>query len=202
MPRARPTQIQCIVHISGPSGAGKTTLGKRLKSEFRSSIVVKDIDDLRTEFIQQFYGSNSWTVIDKEAYQQFIDAFVAKQTKPIIFVGLNHMPWWHKQHYYDMHSTSNWYITIDDKTLITRKCKRLLTDVQTDKIAMEHLIHENQDFIRRFASAIRRECSLTKLKQLNKQWNTDYKRQGYKFASANVIYNGVVKLLRQDLRRS
>ena len=38
---------QTIIHISGASGAGKTTLGKKLEDKYGSKITVKDIDDLR-----------------------------------------------------------------------------------------------------------------------------------------------------------
>ena len=44
-----------IIHICGPSGSGKTTLGTKLKDKFKNKIVVKDIDDLRVEFIKNFY---------------------------------------------------------------------------------------------------------------------------------------------------
>ena len=43
-----------IIHISGVSGAGKTTLGNKLTEQFKNKIVVKDIDDLRRDFITPF----------------------------------------------------------------------------------------------------------------------------------------------------
>lgn len=45
--------MKLIIHISGPSGAGKTTLGNKLKEKFKNKIVVKDLDDLRNEFIKK-----------------------------------------------------------------------------------------------------------------------------------------------------
>lgn len=65
-----------IIHISGPSGSGKTTLGNKLKNKFSDAIVVKDIDDLRVEFIAEHYHDKEWSVIDKEAYQKYIDEYV------------------------------------------------------------------------------------------------------------------------------
>ena len=50
-----------IIHISGASGSGKTFLGKQLKDKFKNKIIVKDLDDLRDEFIVNFYGSQKWT---------------------------------------------------------------------------------------------------------------------------------------------
>jgi adenylate kinase family enzyme len=87
-----------IIHISGASGSGKTTLGNKLKQQFKNEIVVKDIDDLKRDFIKKF---------DIIQYQLYIDNFVKKHSlKPLIFVGLNNIPQWHKNHYYDMHSTN------------------------------------------------------------------------------------------------
>ena len=45
-----------IIHISGASGSGKTTLGNKIKEQFKSKIIVKDLDILRDEFIKEFYG--------------------------------------------------------------------------------------------------------------------------------------------------
>lgn len=42
-----------IIHISGALGSGKTTLGDKLKEQFKSKIVVKDLDNLRDEFIKK-----------------------------------------------------------------------------------------------------------------------------------------------------
>lgn len=46
-----------IIHISGASGSGKTFLGNKLRQEFKSKVVVKDLDDLRDKFIKIFYGN-------------------------------------------------------------------------------------------------------------------------------------------------
>jgi uridine kinase len=48
-----------IIHISGASGSGKTTLGNRLKQQFKTKIVVKDLDELRDTFIKEFYGNKN-----------------------------------------------------------------------------------------------------------------------------------------------
>lgn len=74
-----------IIHISGPSGSGKTFLGNKLKENFGSKIVVKDLDDLRYEFIINKYGSykNMWKkkdfIWDKDAYQNWIYEYIKKQ---------------------------------------------------------------------------------------------------------------------------
>ena len=59
-----------IIHISGASGSGKTTLGNKLKEEYGNKIIVKDTDDLRRDFIKDFYGDNRFDIIDKNEYQK------------------------------------------------------------------------------------------------------------------------------------
>ena len=184
------------IHIAGPSGAGKTTIGNKLKEKFKNKIVVKDIDDLRSEFIKEFYGDIKWTVIDKKAFQKYIDDYIEKIKKPLILTGLNIMPWWHKNLYYDLHSDYKFYIEIDNDTLIKQKCLRLLNDIQSDKIAMDELVNDNQNFIKLFSKAIKVECDAKNIIKMNKKWNKDYKKQDYKFMSRENIFKQVCKLLK------
>jgi hypothetical protein len=184
-----------IIHISGVSGSGKTTLGNKLKEKFGNKIVVMDIDDLRHKFIKDIYGDRKWTIINKEAYQSYIDIYVSKIKKPLIFVGLNNMPWWHKDHYYNMHTTHNYYIEIDDETIIKQKCTRLFKDLPNDKMAMDDLVNNNEMFVKMVKQAIDRECNAKTTIEMNKKWNKDYKKQGYVFMSREDIFKEVSKLL-------
>jgi adenylate kinase family enzyme len=80
--------ILMIIHVSGPSGVGKTTLGGALKEQFKNKITVKDTDDLREEFIKERYDKRP-KLFDKKAYQEYIDDWITKNsTKPIVLVGL------------------------------------------------------------------------------------------------------------------
>lgn len=180
-----------IIHISGPSGAGKTTIGNKLKDKFGAKIVVKDIDDLRTEFIKEFYGEKKWNVINKNAYQKYINSYISSIKKPLIFVGLNNMPWWHKDLYYNMHAEHCYYIDLDDKTIIKQKCVRLLNDIQNDDNAMRDIKENNKIFIRNFTEAINVECNLDMLEKMSAKWKKDYK-----IMSREDIYKEVVKLLK------
>lgn len=188
---------QVIIHISGPSGAGKTTLGNKLKNKFGNKIVVKDIDDLRQEFIKEHYGGGEWSIIDKEAYQNYIDKYITKQNKPLVFVGLNNMPFWHKNHYYNMHSTYNYYIEIDDIIVVKQKCLRLFENLPNDKMAINDLINNNEKFIKMVQEAVEMECGKKETIKLNQKWNKDYKKQGYKFMSREDIFKEVVKILKK-----
>jgi uridine kinase len=186
-----------IIHISGPSGSGKTFLGNKLKDKFGNKIIVKDIDDLRDDFINKHYGQKKWSVIDKDAYQKHIDKYVKKQTKPIVFVGLNNMPWWHKNHYYNMHSNNNFYIKLNDKTIMKQKCLRLFNDIPNQKDAINDMLNNNKRFIKIMKENIDVECNLQKIEAMNKKWNKDYENQGYKFMSQENIFEKIVNIINQ-----
>ena len=187
-----------IIHISGVSGSGKTTLGNKLTEQFKNKIVVKDIDDLRRDFIKKNYGNKKFDIIDKVEYQKYIDNFVKKHaSKPLIFVGLNnHMPWWHNNHYYNMHSIHNYFIDLDDETIIKQKCKRLLLDWATDEEEMKMLVSNNKKYIENVSNAINQDCNLKKTNKLNNKWRKDYMNQGYKFMSREKIFKNVSKILK------
>ena len=186
-----------IIHISGASGSGKTTLGNKIKEQFKSKIIVKDLDILRDEFIKEFYGNKKWTYIDENEYQSYIDSYINKQKKPIIFVGLNDNTVYgkNKNLYYNVHSQYNYYIDIDDMIIVKQKCIRLLNDIQTDKMAMEDLVKNNEKFVKKFTEAIKIECSAKQTIKQNNKWKKDYEKQGYKFISRENIYKSVVKIL-------
>lgn len=186
-----------IIHISGASGSGKTTLGNKLKNKLGNKVVIKDLDDLRDEFITNFYGNKKWTYIDEDEYQKYIDNYINNQTKPIIFVGLNDNTIYgkNKNLYYNVHSQHNYYIEIDDMIIVKQKCIRLLNDIQTDKMAIEDLVKNNEKFVKKFTDAIKIECSAKQTIKQNNKWKKDYEKQYYKFMSRENIYKSIVKLL-------
>jgi pantothenate kinase-related protein Tda10 len=48
-----------IIHVAGSSGAGKTTLGLKLKNIYKDKIILKDLDDLRDDFIKYHSDKNT-----------------------------------------------------------------------------------------------------------------------------------------------
>lgn len=193
-----------VIHISGPSGSGKTTLGNRLKEKFGNKIVVKDIDDLRAEFVSKFYGGYDkfwknkykW---NKEEYQKYIDKFINKQTKPLIFVGLNHMPWWNKNLYYNMHADYKFYIKLDSDIIFKQKCGRFIDDffIGEKDMILNDIIKDEKGTIKRINGALKNECSYNETKNMNKIWNKDYKKQKYKFLSHENIFKEVSKIIKK-----
>lgn len=198
-----------IIHISGPSGAGKTTIGNKLKEKFNNKInnkiIVKDIDELRHEFMNKNYGNNfNWKSFDSKKYQKYIDDFVNKQKKPIVFVGLNHIFWHDKNLYYNMHSHYNFYINIDDLTIIKQKCIRFLSDELQDiiknKNVIEDITQNNKKFLKIIKENIDRECGTEHTIKLNNMWNKDYKKQGYIFMTREEIIREVSKIIKKYMK--
>ena len=194
--------LKIIIHICGASGSGKTTLGNKLKEHFKSKIIVKDLDELLDEHFVDYFGkksSHNIGDVNEKAYQKYIDDYINKQKKPIIFVGLNDnfVDFYPKRKniYYNVHSQHNYYIEIDDMIIVKQKCIRLLNDIQTDKMAMEDLVKNNEKFVKKFTEAIKIECSAKQTIKQNNKWKKDYEKQGYKFISRENIYKSVVKIL-------
>ena len=190
--------LKIIIHICGASGSGKTFLGNQLKEKFGKKIVVKDLDELRDEHIKKTYDTSKGWSVDEIKYQKFIDDFVNKQKKPIIFVGLNDNILGTKNIYYNVHSQYNFYIDIDDKIIVKQKCIRFLTDdlpSHLDNSVINDIMNNNEFFIKQITKLIKNECSMEKMVKLNNKWKRDYKKQDYKFMSRENIYKSVVKIL-------
>lgn len=191
-----------IIHISGASGSGKTTLGNKLKEHFKSKIVVKDLDELRDEHIKKTYNTSKGWSIDEVKYQKFIDEFIDKHKKPIIFVGLNDNILGTKKIYYNVHSQYNFYIDIDDKIILKQKCIRFITDdlpSHLDNQVINDVVNNNNFFIKQITKLIKKECSMKEMVKLNNKWRKDYEKQGYKFMSRENIYKSVSKILNNNL---
>ena len=189
-----------IIHISGASGSGKTTLGNKLKQHFKSKIIVKDLDDLRGEFEKKYKVVNYLKDFDSNMYQSFLDTYIFSQKKPLVLVGLNHMFWHNKKLYYNVHSQYNYYIEIDDMLIVKQKCIRFLTDelpdmVTKNKTIIRDITEDNEKFVRLIKENIERECGTKETLKINKMWEKDYHKQGYKFMSRENIYKYVVKIL-------
>jgi len=189
-----------IIHISGASGSGKTTLGNKLKELFKSKIIVKDLDDLRGEFEKKYKVVDYLKDFDSNMYQSFLDTYIFSQKKPLVLVGLNHMFWHNKKLYYNVYSQYNYYIDIDDMLIVKQKCIRFLTDELSDmvtknKTIIRDITEDNEKFVRLIKENIERECGTKETLKINKMWEKDYHKQGYKFMSRENIYKSVVKIL-------
>lgn len=189
-----------IIHVAGAPGSGKTFLGERLKKEFGDDILVKDIDDLRADFIKSQYKGAKFEEFDKKAFQTFINDFIkANQFAPLIFVGLNVMPWWHKDHFYNLHATNNFYLTVDNATLLQRKCRRLLTSLANSEADMDFLVQNNSKYIANVTAALRDECSLEKTIHESDTLSKSFKDQGYTLMAPDEVFRQITQLVSMNL---
>jgi hypothetical protein len=195
------TMNKIIIHISGASGSGKTTLGNKIKDKFKNKIVVKDLDELLDEYLLDTFGKKRYTYndIDEKLYQKYIDNFIGKQKKPIIFVGLNDnfVDFYpsRKNIYYELYANNKFYINISDEIIIKQKCVRFLDNLKNDKLLMKKLIDDNKEFIKLVQNAMVTECDTTFIKKWTAKWKRDYKKQNYKFMTRENIFKEVVKIL-------
>lgn len=198
-----------IIHISGASGSGKTTLGNKIKAKFKNKIVVKDLDELLDEYLNDAYGVNHWTYndINEDAYQTYINQYVQKhQSRPIVFVGLNDnlvdfFPK-RKNMYYDVSAQHKFYIDIDLSKNVKQKCLRYLDNVQGDAALLDTLVNNNPQFIKTMTTAINTECNAKFIKKWSDKWKNNYKRQGYVLATSDEIYDRVVNLITGAIGKS
>lgn len=187
-----------IIHISGSSGSGKSYLGNKIQKKFGKKIKVKDLDNLRHEFISKYYDTSKSYSFSEKKYQKYINEYIKKVRKPLIFVGLNDNHFGKtKSLYYNLQAYHKYYINLDDETIIKQKCKRfikgLLPDIYND--FENNIVNDNQKFIKLITSISKDECSAKKTIKLNKKFNGDYKKMGYIFMSRDCIYNKVSQLL-------
>lgn len=168
-----------IIHISGASGVGKTTMGTQLKKKFGKNIVVKDTDDLMSEFISSIGGK--FINFDSIKYQNYIDNFINKQTKPIIFVGLYNVDVTKEP--YNMRSTYNFYITLDKNIIFIQRCNRLFK---------KYLLNKDSN---NFKSKLKNACDYDLImKQIN-EWDNYYKKYNFLFLSKEKIITKVSQLI-------
>lgn len=197
------TPRSLVIHISGPSGAGKTTLGNKLQEVFGSAIVVKDTDELiLNDFVNSHYDGKRPKKVDKERLQAFIDSFVAQQTKPLILVGLTNYPWWDEKVYYNTRAQPDhkFYIKISDGELMKQKCRRfinMLADaMKVEGRVMRELVNDNPKFLKEWKGELARECNMKTQTKLTTKWAKAYKRMGYKFLDRDQIFNEVVEVIK------
>lgn len=201
---ARPTRPKqrVIIHITGCSGAGKTTVGKRISKRFGNKVVVKDLDDLRAEYIAKRYASQRWTWndFDSKGYQAFLDQYIAKiiKPKPLVLTGLNQIYLHDKKLYYNIHATHRFYLDVPDTQVVKQKCLRFIKELQ-NIVKMEHVVDDitnnNKRFVKLTNQGLVSQCGVKHITKLNTMWKKDYTKQKYTFLPPDDIYQAVSSVL-------
>lgn len=195
-----------IIHINGVSGAGKTTLGNKLKDKFKNKIIVVDLDDLFSQYVEEKFDSNYFILKEKfksKEYQKWLDKYFNSLDKKthLIITGLNNNYWLDKNFVYELNATHKFYIKIKDELALKNRCNRSLIKYfqeDKDKLLKKMFSGEkmNEKIIKKLQRDIYIKCSYKDNMEKYKKWNKLFKQNGYKFMERENIFDFIVKLIK------
>ena len=178
-----------IIHISGPQGSGKSTLGKRISDQYGDLVVVKDLDDLWDDFNMQNKITN---------YQDYIDEFINEHSdKPLIITGLSAEQCLYEMNnidktFYQINTDHKYYISMDDNTVLKQRFFR-----QIDKLSnRREMLFENWlKNSKKTQDKINRYVNLSQWKDNNIHCRKIHIKYGYKLMDQESIAKEVSKIL-------
>ena len=180
-----------IIHISGPQGSGKTTLGNKIKETYNDMIYLKDLDDLYDEFNNQ----------DKiNDYQEFINIFIRNNSdKPLIITGLSAEKCIgdmdeNDNTFYKINTNYKYLIKIDEDIILKQRFLRQVSKLNDRKeIFFNAWLKDNN----KIQNKIFRYVDLVKWKSNNIICNTIHKKNKYKLMNIDDIYKKVCDLIKK-----
>jgi len=186
--------IMIIAHICGPTGSGKTTLGKKIKKAF-SSITVYDLDDLYNDLPEKY--NNIKNKVEQKKYlvkhilKKYKKLCSKYSSKKVIFVGNNSITVerdFSNQYYYDIDAKYKYFININKDIVLERRFKRHI----------EFILNNHNHY---FKKAIKKGKLIIDIdlwrKKINAPYSTNYyKINNYKFMNNEYIYEDIYKKLK------
>jgi uridine kinase len=207
-----------IIHIGGSSSAGKTTLGLKLKEKF-NNIVLKDFDDLRSEFKTQCISNNiSFELFKKnfkKLYQSFLDDFVnLNKGKIILLTGIEcyingesmsyNKQIFHPKFKLNTRADYKFAIKIDNEDLLKQRWERdyeqmtkyLIWALQNEKERLYKIYVKKdkldiKDIEPNFDWIFGHKLHIAHLEN----WNDHYRESGYKFATRDKLFDLISKII-------
>lgn len=177
-----------IIHISGPQGSGKTTLGQKLKKRYKNKIYVKELDELFSEFMNQHKINN---------YQKYIYHYIEKHNnRPLLFTGLNADrclgPIKERKKLYNLRVTHKFFIDLPDNKVLEQRFMRQVQKLNDRKELFFELFLKNPKEI---GDKINRYVNIYLWKNEMKICRNIYKKRKYKFGTPQKIVQHIAKLL-------
>ena len=139
----------------------------------------------------------------KSDYQKYIDEFIEKQKKHIIFVGLNtdlgSLGFRNKKlkppkAFYNIYSDYNFYIDLPLEQILQQKFFRQTMKICNDKEKWFEKWLQNPT---KTQSKLDYDINLILWKKEIKEWNKLYKTKKYKFEKPDNIYNMIIKFFQK-----
>ena len=194
-----------IIHISGPSTSGKTTLGNKLKETFGSKITIIDLDVLFKEYVKK----NKIENLNINTYEKYLSDYIKHQNsnKILILIGLNiNMLNYRKgisNDYYKIipNPIYKFYINLPIKILLNFKYERFwsyfcINVLQKDKPKIfKDLIKNQTTTINELNDIVKEELDFKRTIIDTKMWDNYYRNADYKFYNRDKIFNIVSKII-------
>ena len=184
-----------IIHIAGAPGSGKTTIGLKLKKHYKTKVIVKDLDDLFSEFMKL-----NTKKFSSKKYQKFIDDFINKyNNKSIIFVGLNseHLT----NNFYKINPDYKFYIDLPVDINLKRHFLReiegwiIWMQNRNKNILFNQLLNDENDVINDLTKSLTRQLKISEQKKFIMSFDAQYMTENYHYLSSTQIYNKIIKLI-------
>ena len=188
-------QQNLVIHISGPQGSGKTTLGNKLKDKYGDKIYVKDLDDLYSEF---YYQQD-----EIKNYQEFINNFISNHdNKPLIIVGLSAERCLGDMNddndvFYIIDTEYKFFIDIDENKILKQRFFRQIQKLNDRKEMFFNYWLKNNSTIQKI---LYRFIDLSKWKANNIACIEIHKEYNYKFMDSNDIFETINNLLHSNIK--
>jgi adenylate kinase family enzyme len=187
-----------LIHISGPPGSGKSTLGKYFTDNYNAKVM--DIDDIYMKLLQKLEKDKTITDNDikknlQNYFQEKINNIINKHKK-LILVGLNfpdpHVEFRGKMlnvnpYKIELPTKYKYFITINDDVLKRQLLKRELQWILEDENYFEEYFEESK----------KKNKLVIPLSSDNTFWKSMYKKEkNYKFYDKKQIKKSIGKLLK------